>query len=74
MSNTHPLTAYAMVVKGTHDLCYTSAPEMINGGRIYQIYLTKKEAKEFLKLQFSDAEYEIVKVIVYPYDATAAVN
>ena len=62
-----PIKAYAIVLKSTREACYTSAPEILNGGHIYQIYLTRDEAENFLKLRFYDAEYDVVEVCVEAY-------
>jgi hypothetical protein len=43
------------------ELCYTSAPYILGGGKIYQIYKTKKDAVDFTKIPM-DSKYKIVKV------------
>lgn len=59
------ITAFAVVPidAALNALCYTSAPEILGGGTIYQIYTTRKEAEEFVRdIVFSDAKYEVVPV------------
>ena len=55
------IKAWGIIIDGK--LCYTSAPEIIYEGTIWQIYKTRKEAKEFLQLPFGEqCQYKIVKV------------
>jgi hypothetical protein len=42
-------------------LCHTSAPNILGGGEIYQIYKTKKDAVDFTHI-LMDFKYKIVKV------------
>lgn len=52
---------YAIVPKGTSELCYTS--DWMDR-TVWQIYKDREDALEFLKVKFADAEYEIVEVII----------
>ena len=40
-------------------LCYTSAPEIIGGGFVYQIYTDRADAEAFCQIPFADAEYVV---------------
>jgi len=42
-------------------LCYTSAPNILGGGKIYQVYKTKKDAVDFTKIPM-DSKYRVVAV------------
>lgn len=45
-------------------ICYTSAPKEIGEGTIYQIYTNLEDAQKFLELDFSDAQYLIIPVLI----------
>jgi len=56
--------AWAIVLKGTEDIPYTSAPEMLGGGSIYQVYTSEADAKAFCRVPFADATYEVRPCII----------
>lgn len=45
-------------------MAYTSAPEEIGGGTLWQIYKDEASARRFMEVEFSDFEYEIVGVTI----------
>jgi hypothetical protein len=46
-------------------MCYTSAPPIAgHKGLIWQIYNNERDAKDWLRIKFSDAKYKIVKVLI----------
>jgi hypothetical protein len=56
---------YAVTPVGEVDLCFTSAPEILGEGSIYQIYTNRADAERFCaEIEFSDAEYEVVEVTI----------
>ena len=58
-----PTPAFAIVYK--NQIPYTSAPDEIGAGAIYQVYKKEQDALDFLEIPFSHAEYEIRPVIVF---------
>lgn len=56
------IEGWAVVPDDKLDICSTSAPAMIGGGTVWQIYKTSKEAKKFCAIPFKDAKYRPVKV------------
>ena len=55
------IKGWAIIINGK--LCYSSAPEIIGQGTLWQIYKTKKEAKKCCKLPFGeDCNYKIIPV------------
>ncbi len=58
------IIGYAIVIEGKY--CSTSAPEILRSGTVWQIYKTKEEAEDFLRVPFCDAQYEILPVIISP--------
>ena len=64
------MQGYAIKVKGQKygAMCYTSAPEILGGGSVWQIYKTRRDAEKFLEVPFGDAEYEIIAVDINDKD------
>jgi hypothetical protein len=64
MLNTiRPTPAFAVFYK--RNIPYTSAPEMLGGGAIYQVYKNEEDALNFLEIPFVDAKYEMRPVIIF---------
>lgn len=56
-------TGWAVVPIGSQRLCYTSAPEVVAGGSVWQIYTNEEDANAFCKeVKFWDAKYKVVQV------------
>jgi hypothetical protein len=54
---------WAVVPIGSEGLCYTSAPEAIAGGSVWQIYTNEEDANAFCEeVKFWDANYRVVQV------------
>ena len=48
-------------------MCLTGAPPIAgHDGSIWQIYTNEKDARDWLRIKFSDARYEVVKVTIKP--------
>jgi hypothetical protein len=54
---------WAVVPIGSEGLCYTSAPEAIAGGLVWQIYTNEEDANAFCEgVRFWDANFRVVQV------------
>jgi hypothetical protein len=54
---------WAVVPIGSKGICYTSAPEAIAGGSVWQIYTNEEDANAFCEgVKFCDANYRVVQV------------